>query len=160
MDIEETRLPGIGLRHDFVVRSGQHIGVVSQTNGDRELFLYDRADPDACRAVLHLKPEEAATVAEFLGAPRVTERLARLRDQVEGIATEGITLAAGSPFVGRTLGDAHVRTRTGASIVAVVRADVVQPSPSPDHVFQLGDKVIVVGTDDGVEAAARLLADG
>ena len=158
MDIEETRLPGIGLRHDFALRGGQHMGVVSQTNGDRELFLYDRVDPDACRAVLHLKADEAATVAELLGAPRVTERLARLRDQVEGITSNGIPLAEDSPFVGRTLGEAQVRARTGASIVAIVRADAVLPSPNAEQVFAAGDKVIVVGTDDGVEAAAQLLA--
>jgi TrkA domain protein len=157
MDIDETRLPGIGLRHDFVLRGGQHIGVVSQPNGDRELFLYDRVDPDSCRAVLHLKADEAATVAELLGAQRVTERLARLHDQIEGVTTQGVTLGAGSPYVGRTLADAEIRTRTGASIVAVVRAESVHPSPAPPFQFLAGDKVIVVGTDDGVDAAARLL---
>ncbi len=160
MDIEETRLPGIGLRHDFVLRGGQHVGVVSQSNGDRELFLYDRVDPDACRAVVRMKAEEATTVAELLGAPRVTERLARLRDQVEGISTEGIVLGSLTPFVGRPLGDAKIRTRTGASIVAVVRSSTVHPSPGPDFRFETGDKVIVVGTDDGVEAAAELLTGG
>ena len=48
MEVEETPLPGIGLRHDLVVRAGQRLGVVSQVNGDRELVLYDREDPDAC----------------------------------------------------------------------------------------------------------------
>ncbi len=157
MDIDETRLPGIGLRHDFVLRGGQHIGVVSQPNGDRELFLYDRVDPDACRAVVHLKADEASTVAELLGAQRVTERLARLQDQIEGITTQGVELAAGSPFTSRTLAEAQVRSRTGASIVAVVRGETVLPSPGPELELRAGDTVIVVGTDDGVAAAARLL---
>ena len=160
MDIEETRLPGVGLRHDLSVGGGQRIGVVSQVNGDRELVLYDKHDPDACRAVLHLHPDEAAMIAELLGAPRVSERLARLREQVEGIATDGIVLGPGSPYVGRTLGDARIRTRTGASVVAVVRQAEVTPSPTPSFRFLSGDKVIVVGTDDGVAAVARVLADG
>jgi TrkA domain protein len=160
VDIEETRLPGVGLRHDLSIRGGQRIGVVSQVNGDRELVLYDRHDPDASRAVLHLAPEEAAMLAELLGAPRVNERLARLREQVEGIATEGVLLPADSPYAGRTLGDAQIRSRTGASVVAVVRHEEVTPSPTPSFRFQAGDKVIVVGTDKGVAAVARLLADG
>jgi TrkA domain protein len=160
VDIEETRLPGVGLRHDLSVRGGQRVGVVSQVNGDRELVLYDQDDPDACRAVLHLAPEEAGMLAELLGAPRVNERLARLREQVEGIATEGVVLAADSPYAGRTLGDAQIRSRTGASVVAVVRHEEVTPSPTPSFRFRAGDKVIVVGTDDGVAAVARLLADG
>ncbi|WP_298455254.1 cation:proton antiporter regulatory subunit [uncultured Cellulomonas sp.] len=160
MDIEETRLPGVGLRHELAIRGGRRVGVVSQVNGDRELVLYDQHDPDACQAVLHLTPEEASTLAELLGAPRVTERLARLREQVEGIATEGLVLAPESPYVGRTLGDAQIRTRTGVSVVAVVRHGEVSPSPAPTFRFVAGDKVIVVGTDDGVAAVHRLLADG
>ncbi len=160
MDIEETRLPGVGLRHDLATRTGQRIGVVSQVNGDRELVLYDKHDPDACRAVLHLGAEEASLLAELLGAPRVSERLARLREQVEGITTDGIQLADDSPYAGRTLGDAQIRSRTGASVVAVARHGEVTPSPTPSFRFLAGDKVIVVGTDDGVRAVARILADG
>jgi TrkA domain protein len=160
VDVEETRLPGVGLRHDLTTRGGQRIGVVSQVNGERELVMYDRHDPDACRAVVHMSAEEAGALAELLGAPRVVERLARLREQIEGIATEGIVLTEGSPFVGRTLGDAQIRTRTGASVVAVVRHGEVFPSPAPSFRFGTADKVIVVGTDDGVAAVAHLLAHG
>jgi TrkA domain protein len=160
VEIEETRLPGIGLRHDLTIRGGERVGVVSQPNGDRELVLYDRDDPDACRAVLHLTGDEAGTLAELLGAVRVSERLSRLREQVQGIATERIVVEAGSPYAGRTLGDAKIRSRTGASVVAVVRQDEVFASPAPDFPFQAGDKVIVVGTVDGVAAVTRLLSDG
>jgi TrkA domain protein len=160
VEIEETRLPGVGLRHDLAMSDGQHVGVVSKVNGDRELVLYDRVDPDASRAVLQLTAEEATAVAELLGAPSIVERLARLREQVEGIATEGIMLPPDSPYVGRALGDAQIRTRTGASVVAVARHGAVHPSPKPDFRFEDGDNVIVVGTDDGVAAVARLLIDG
>ncbi len=160
MNIEETRLPGVGLRHDLATRTGQRVGVVSQVNGDREIVLYDKHDPDACRAVLHLGADEASMLAELLGAPRVSERLARLREQVEGITTDGIQLTADSPYAGRTLGDAQIRSRTGASVVAVARHGEVTPSPTPSFRFMAGDKVIVVGTDDGVAAVARILADG
>ncbi|HEY0357574.1 MAG TPA: cation:proton antiporter regulatory subunit [Mycobacteriales bacterium] len=160
MDIEETRLPGIGLRHDFVTRQGRRIGVISQKNGSRELFMYDPDDPDACRAVIDLTPEESEVVAELLGAPRVIERLARLREQVEGIATEGIPVTATSPYTGRTLADAQIRSRTGASVVAVIRGEQVVPSPGPDFRFQVGDKVVVVGTEDGVHEAAKILGGG
>lgn len=160
MDIEETRLPGVGLRQDLAVGGGQRVGVVSQANGDRELVLYDRLDPDACRAVLHLTAEEAGALAELLGAPRVSERLAVFREQVEGMVTEGIVLGPGSPYAGRTLADAQVRSRTGASVVAVVRRGEVFPSPPPSFRFSAGDKVVVVGTDDGVAAVNELLAHG
>ncbi|WP_020577605.1 cation:proton antiporter regulatory subunit [Actinopolymorpha alba] len=160
MEVEETRLPGVGLRHDFLTAEGQRIGVVSQRGGERQVFVYDSDDPDACRAVIDLSAAEAEVVAELLGAPRIVERFARLREQVEGLATEGIRLAASSPYARRTLGDAQVRTRTGASIVAVIRGDEVHPSPRPDFTFEAGDKVIVVGTPEAVRQVAQILAEG
>ena len=160
MHIEETRLPGVGLKQDLAVGGKRRVGVVSQINGDRELVLYDKRDPDACSAVVHLSAEEASTLAELLGAPRVAERLARLREQVEGIITEGVVLGPGSPWAGRTLGDSRVRSRTGASVVAVVRQDEVTPSPPPSFRFNAGDKVVVVGTAAGVAAVHELLAHG
>lgn len=157
MEVEETRLPGVGLRHDLTTRAGQRLGVVSQVTGDRELVVFDPDDPDAARLSLRLSSEEAATLAELLGAPRVVERLARLREQVEGITTGGVVIPAGSPYEDRTLGDAEIRSRTGASVVAVVRAGEVTPSPTPAFRFARGDKVVVVGTDDGVAAVRRRL---
>lgn len=155
--VEETPLPGIGLRHDFVASDGRRVGIVSHRNGQRELLVYSREDPDACSAVVRLSDEEADALADLLGAPRVVDRIARLHDQVEGLTTEGVEIAPGSPFDGRTLSDTQTRTRTGASIIAVSRGGRIVPMPGTDFRFQAGDTVIVVGTHDGVGAAARRL---
>ncbi|HZA15907.1 MAG TPA: cation:proton antiporter regulatory subunit [Pseudonocardiaceae bacterium] len=160
VEVEETRLPGIGLRHDFVTAQGRRIGVITQRNGVRHVALYDEEDSDACEATVELTSEESEVLAELLGAPRITERFARLREQVEGLVTEGLPIAAGSPFVDGTLGDTAIRTRTGASVVAVLRGDDVFASPTPDFRFQPGDRLIVVGTKEGVHAAHALLASG
>jgi TrkA domain protein len=47
MEIQETALPGVGLRHDFTTRAGRQLGVVTHRTGRRDLLLYDRDDPDA-----------------------------------------------------------------------------------------------------------------
>ncbi|MGH2814647.1 MAG: TrkA C-terminal domain-containing protein [Actinomycetota bacterium] len=47
MDIQETNLPGVGLRHDFTTRAGRQLGVVTHRTGRRDLLVYDREDPDA-----------------------------------------------------------------------------------------------------------------
>lgn len=160
MDVEEIALPGIGLRYDFATRSGRRVGVVCHRNGRRDLVIYDRDDPDSSREVLQLNDEEGDVLAELLGAPRIVERLADLHKEVEGLISEQIPIAAGSPYAGRTLGDTQVRTRTGASIVAVVRNAQVHASPRPDFGFQAGDIVVVVGTREGADAVAELLARG
>jgi TrkA domain protein len=126
----------------------------------RHVLLYDEEDEDACAATIELTAEESEVLAELLGAPRISERFARLREQVEGLATEGLPIAPGSPYVDRTLGETAIRTRTGASVVAVLRGEDVFASPTPEFRFRSGDRVIVVGTEDGVRAVAALLGSG
>jgi TrkA domain protein len=155
--VEETLLPGIGLRHDFETAAGRRVGVVSHRDGRRELVVYDARDPDACIAQIRLTSEEADALAEILGAARVIERLAALRQQVEGLVSEEIPIRAGSAYDGRPLGDTRARTRTGASIVAVIRGGEVIASPGPDFRFGAGDVVVVVGTPQGVAAVADIL---
>ncbi|MET7424370.1 cation:proton antiporter regulatory subunit [Dactylosporangium sp. NPDC005555] len=158
--VEQTELPGIGVRHDLVTSSGRTLGVVSHRNGRRDLVLYDVDDPDACLASVPLTDDEAEALADVLGASLMLSQLAGLRQQAAGLLTEQISLHAGSPFVGRTLGDTRTRTLTGASIVAVLREGEVNASPGPSFVFVANDVVVVVGTRQGVDGAAAILASG
>ncbi|MBX6748997.1 MAG: cation:proton antiporter regulatory subunit [Micromonosporaceae bacterium] len=160
MEVERTALPGIGLRHEFFTEKGQHAAVVSHVSGRRDIVIYRLHDPDTVLATLSLSPDEANGVAELLGTARIVERLADLQRQVVGLSTVQIPITAGSPYDGRTLGDTRARTRTGASIVAVIRAGAIIGSPRPDFVFQPGDLVVVVGTPEATQATATLFAEG
>lgn len=158
--VEQTTLPGIGVRHDITTAKGRRIGVISFRSGRRDFITFDPDDPDSCREQITLNDEEAQALADILGASLILGQLAGIREQAEGLRTEQITIAAGSPFVDRPLGATEARTRTGASIVAVLRDGIVTPSPDPQFVFQAGDVVVVVGTSDGVEGVAAILAEG
>jgi TrkA domain protein len=160
MDIERVNLPGIGMRHSFTTERDRRLGVVSHHTGRRDLVIYDRDDPDSAVASVALTGAEANALAELLGTARLVERLTELNRQVEGLVTDQITVAEGSPYSGRTLGDTAARTRTGASIVAVVRDRQVFASPRPDFRFDPGDVVVVVGTAEGTNGVARILTDG
>nr|WP_052478301.1 cation:proton antiporter regulatory subunit [Kibdelosporangium sp. MJ126-NF4]CEL17506.1 Potassium channel TrkA, possible KefG analog required for KefB activity [Kibdelosporangium sp. MJ126-NF4]CTQ91267.1 Potassium channel TrkA, possible KefG analog required for KefB activity [Kibdelosporangium sp. MJ126-NF4] len=160
MDVERTTLPGIGLRHTFTSERGRQVAVISHRSGRRDLVVYGRNDPDTPTETLSLTREEANGLADLLGTSRVEERLAELGRQVEGLTSEQIAITAGSPFDGRTLGETQARSRTGASIVAVVRAGGVIASPRPDFLFHEGDIVVVVGTADGTTAVTEILNDG
>ena len=120
--MEQTALPGIGVRHDLVTDVGPAVGVVSHRNGRRDLVALRRATtPTRCLAAIPLTDDEAEALADLLGASLMLGQLAGLREQAAGLLTEQIAVAAGSPFVGRPLGDTQARTRTSASIVAVLR---------------------------------------
>ena len=56
------------------------------------------------------------------------------------------------------MGDARVRTRTGASIVAIVRGGQVHASPGPEFALAGGDVVVVVGSPESTAAVADILS--
>jgi TrkA domain protein len=156
MDIHETALPGVGLRHDFTTRTGRQLGVITHRTGRRDLIVYDREDPDASQEVVPLTGDEAEALGELLGADRVVEHLADLQ-RIEGLAIDWLAVRPGSPYAGRTIADTQARSRTGVSIVAVLRDGSAIPAPTPDVRLQAGDTLVVVGTIDGISALADLL---
>jgi TrkA domain protein len=160
MSVEHHDLPGIGASHVLTTVRGRRIGVVAHRNGRRDLVIYDKEDPDTSIVSVAMSGDEANALAELLGTARIIERLAELQRQVAGLVTVQLVLAPGSPYDGRTLGDTRARTRSGASIVAVVRDREVIASPRPDFGLRANDLVVVVGTEHGTDTVAAILADG
>ena len=142
-----------------MIRAGRRIGVITYRDGKFEFIISKTDDPDACSASIPLTPQEAGTLAGLLGAPQLVAHLENQHSEVTGIDTKQFPIVPGSRYDGRELGDTQLRTRTGASIVAVVRAGVVHPSPRPDFLFTGGD-LVVVGTSDGLASSAEILGGG
>lgn len=160
MEVEQTALPGIGLLHEFTTRSGRRIGIVSHRTGRRDLVIYDQDDPDRASETMKLNDEEADALAELLGAPRIVQRLNALHSEVEGLVSLQLPIVPGSPYADRPMGDARIRTRTGASIVAVVREGQVFASPAPDFGLRGNDVVVVVGSPESTSAVSDILSGG
>jgi TrkA domain protein len=156
-DVSETLLPGVGVRHEFVTAGGERVAVLTHRTGRREIAVYDRADPDRCTAVLHLSHDDTRTLAE-LGASPISEAVSAVQQRLEGLAIDWVTIPPGSPVVGTTIAEGTFRTRTGASIVAVVRGATTIPAPEPDHRFEAGEVAVAVGTTDGLAQLRGLLA--
>lgn len=156
-EVSETPLPGVGVRHEFSTAGGERVAVLTHRTGRRELAIYDRADPDACTTVLHLSADDTRTLAELLGASPVSEAVAAVQQQVEGLAIDWVTVPPESSFVGTTIAEGAFRTRTGVSIVAVLRGPVTVPAPGPEHRFEAGDVLVAVGTAQGLAGFRRLL---
>jgi TrkA domain protein len=160
VDVEVTRLPGIGTKQEFTTASGRRLGVLTHRDGHRELLVSAQNDPDSNSASVGLTDAEGQALGTLLGAPNLVAQLQDQQREVEGISTAQFPVGTGSPYDGRPLGDTAMRTRAGASIVAVVRDHVVSPSPGPEFVFLAGDLVVVVGTGEGLGRAATILEDG
>lgn len=158
--IEETSLPGVGLRFDFTAEDGSRIGVVHHKTGRKELFVCTAEDPDAAVITLHLSDDESHALSEALGGATVTESLSDLQQQIEGLAIDWLNVDAGTPYAGKTIGDARIRTRTGVSVVAVIREDQAYPAPGPDFNVGADDTLVVVGTPEGIRLVNEILTAG
>lgn len=157
--IESRVLPGIGVCQELELHDGRRMGVVTRRNGHRDIVIYDD-EGDGAAAAITLDDDEANVIAELLGAPQLVTRLADLQRSVDEVITEQLPIPRTSSYAGRPLGQTQVRTRTGASIVAVLRDGSTHASPGPDFVLQAGDLVVTVGTREGLDQVARILDGG
>ena len=153
--LSSTPLPGIGVRYDLTTREQRRLSVVAHRDGSRTLNAYLEDDPDACDLSVRLTSGEAATLIDALMPSHHSPSLLSTTDL--GLVAERIELSATSHWNGRVLGETRMRTETGVSIVAVLRRAEAKPSPTPDFRLAGGDTLILIGTREGVEAAAAIL---
>jgi len=154
-DIRETKLPGVGVEYDFTTRSGDHIGVIARYSGRKEVVLYDHDDPDSVKSEFELDAGECASLAELLGGSRITATLEALTVDIEGLVIDWIPLPPG--FEPITIAETEMRTRTGCSVIAIMRDGVAIPAPGPENDLLAGDTAVIVGTKDGIAAATSVL---
>lgn len=71
-----------------------------------------------------------------------------LRHASRMIETDWVRLSETSPLAGSTIGELGIRSRTGVSVVAVVRDGSVYANPGPEMSLEPDDLVAVLGTDE------------
>jgi monovalent cation:H+ antiporter-2, CPA2 family len=81
-----------------------------------------------------------------------------LLDAANSIEINWFRLAEGNPLVGQTLADANLRSRTGASVVAILREGQLVANPKSMTVFEPGDRIGVIGEKEEIEAVEKLLS--
>ncbi len=156
-EIRKTDLPGVGVCRDFETRAGRRVGVVTRVSGRRELVTYSKADPDAVEHSVDLSEAEAADLARLLGGEHESQSVEHISGLIEGLSLDWVPVAAGQPPA--TIGDYEIRTRTRASVVAIVRDGVAEPGPGPESELGPGDVAVVVGTPESIAAVVELLGD-
>ncbi|HYV31736.1 MAG TPA: cation:proton antiporter [Candidatus Binatia bacterium] len=65
-------------------------------------------------------------------------------------------LAADSPALGKQIRELQLRTRTGATAVAIRRGSETVISPEPDFEFQIGDQVLLIGNARQLHEARKV----
>jgi Trk K+ transport system NAD-binding subunit len=88
----------------------------------------------------------AAITGRMIAATILDEDVITLDTQMEVVRTPAAGLA------GQTLGDAHVRRRTGVTVVGVERDGEMHTDIGPDFRVEANDQLVIVGTDEGTRA--------
>jgi TrkA domain protein len=159
--INETRLPGVGVRHEFETSGGDRLGTITHRSGRRDLLIFDRQDPDACARVLRLSEDDADTLSDLLGGSEVVQEQERvLRQDVGGLSIDWLPITNAWNCSGCEVGTTGLRTKTGATIVAVVRDGATLPVPDASFRLMPGDTAVLVGPPAAIEAAQNLLQKG
>lgn len=77
---------------------------------------------------------------------RTVDQLWQFRRANRLLEIEWLSLPDDSALIGQTIGDLRLRTRTGASIVAVLHGEQLIPNPAPVHTLAAGEILAVLGT--------------
>ena len=67
-------------------------------------------------------------------------------------------LTAASSLVGKSLAKANIRSKTGASVVALVRNQQLIANPKSLTVFEAGDRLGVIGEKDQIQVVQSLMS--
>ena len=89
------------------------------------------------------------TIRKELYAPLYDQRIpyrtiSQLKSASHALGLSWINVLEDSSVVNNSIRDLHIRSRSGVSIVAVLRQDKLIPNPDPDFVFKAGDLIGVL----------------
>jgi len=84
--------------------------------------------------------------------------LRNLIDAINDIEVTWMRLPEGNQIVGQTLAEVNLRARTGASVVAILRNSQLLANPKSNTVFEVGDRIGLIGDQEQMEAVGQLLA--
>jgi K+:H+ antiporter subunit KhtT len=157
--VVEQSLPGIGHRYELRSADGGRVVVVVHHSGRRDLYVFEPGGEEAA-AVAAFTDEQARTLGAVLGGayfkPAVVEEIEAV---IGGLLIDWVTLQAGSPGAGRTIGELEIRRRTGITVAAVLRDHSPLIAPEPSERLRPGDQLVVLGRREDLPRFQRHVVD-
>lgn len=149
MQIRMADLPGIGKKLSFITAQDNMVVLIIHHSGKRELYFFEDSEADEADFSINLTADETREMgAQLLGATYQPIDIDTMKTFKKQLVMEWVELQPESPITGKTIGEAQIRTRTGASIVAIVRGEDVIVSPGIDEILKPGDTLMGAGKSE------------
>ncbi len=147
-------------RLDDLIRLGATHVINPELEGGLEMLRYTLLTLDYSSGQIqhYIDTVRGDTYEGIFPGDRGVPVLDQLLMSTRGVEIAWLGLEPDSPLVGRTLAEANIRSRIGASVVALVRDNHVTANPKSSVVFAAGDLLGLIGDPHELEAAARLVA--
>lgn len=146
MVIHESDLPGVGKKFEIDLEDETQLIVVIHNTGKRELFLRETEDADSEKLF-----ELSDRMARQIGTIMEGAYFQPIKDTTvntvlgENTLIEWSKVTESAELVGKTIGDAEIRNRTGASIIAIQRGEETLDHPTAETVIEHGDTLVALG---------------
>jgi TrkA domain protein len=158
VDLQETRLPGVGTKFTLRLAAGGRLSIILHNDGKRELYWFRHAQADEPQAVITLDDDEARQLGAVIGGayerPKIVEDLEMALGEMQ---IEWIPVPDESPWIGRTLAEAGFRAKLGITVIAILREPESVSGARPEDVVQQGDTLVTVGKAGQYPAFRRML---
>jgi TrkA domain protein len=159
LDLQETRLPGVGTKFTMRLASGGRLALILHNDGKRELYWFRHPSDEEPRAVITLDDDEARQLGAVIGGayerPKIVEDLEMALGELQ---IEWMPVPDTSPWIGKTLAEAGFRAKTGITVIAILREPDPVSGARPEDVVQRGDTLVTVGKAGQYAAFRRILA--
>ena len=135
------------------VRSAENAKRYLQMVGEKNEL---RQKKQRLRALLAQQEAVARQVSELCGS--ILDDSVQPEQATEQLKTFSCRVPQDWPDAGKTLGSLHFWQATGATVVAIARADTLTVSPGPYAELRSEDRILFVGDQEAREAVARFFS--
>lgn len=156
MRVLETQLPGVGTRYRLSFPEGSSFTVLLHNDGRRKTYWSGEEDGDS-EPLFEVTESQARKIAEIFDGTYFDPVPEDVETVFEEARIRWVAVPASSPVVGGTIRKRDIRTKTGASIIAIQRGEKTISNPSPDTELRADDVLVVTGSADAHDALERLL---
>ncbi len=159
MKFREADLPGVGKKYTVELENGDELTLVIHNTGRRELYIMEEDDEEPI-CVITLTEDEAKDLGFLLaGTTYQTVATGKMELIMKEMVMEWVKVGSGSAIAGKTIAQAEIRKRTGASVIAIIRGEDMIASPDPNTEIKGGDTLVVVGTRTHINNFLELCGD-